>query len=164
MQKKLIFSLGLIIGALGAFFLFSDALKSNPSARPLFKHSGFVITRADGTRFSFEAEVAKSVKEQSYGLMFIRDLPDNQGMIFPYTPPQAVSFWMENTLIPLDMLFVRPDGTLGRIAAEAKPQDKTPISSQEPVIAVIEIKGGMAKKDGLTLGDKVESDAIKATP
>ena len=164
MQKKFLFSLGLILGALGAFFWLSDALKNDPSARPPFEHSAFVITRAEGTRLSFTAEVAKSVKEQSYGLMFLRDLPDNQGMIFPYNPPQEVSFWMENTLIPLDMLFVRPDGTLGRIAAEAQPQDRTPISSQEPVIAVIEIKGGMAKKNGLAVGDKVESEAIKATP
>jgi len=68
---------------------------------------------------------------------------------------------MKNTLIQLDMLFVRPDGVIGQIKAKARPQDKTLIYSQGPVSAVIEINGGLAKKYGLSTGDKVESPAIK---
>jgi uncharacterized membrane protein (UPF0127 family) len=83
-------------------------------------------------------------------------------MIFPFFPPKHVAFWMKNTLIPLDMLFVRADGTLGRIAAEAQPEDTTPISSEGDVIAVIEINGCVAKKDGFKTGDKVKSPVIKA--
>ena len=107
--------------------------------------------------------MAKSEQDQAYGLMFIRSLPDNEAMIFPFIPPHEVHFWMKNTFIPLDMLFVRPDGVIGRIAAEAQPQDETPISSQGPIIAVIEIKGGLAKKDVLNIGDMVESSALTLT-
>jgi uncharacterized membrane protein (UPF0127 family) len=94
--------------------------------------------------------------------MFVTSLRDDEGMIFPYAPPRKVSFWMKNTLIPLDMLFVQSDGTIGRIAASAQPQDVTPISSQEPVSAVIEINGGLAKKDGFEAGDKVESSILRS--
>ena len=133
------------------------AVLAPPLGRPHYQHSNLTITRADGTIFKFAVEVALTPEEEAYGLMFVRRLSEDAGMIFPSTEPHIVSFWMKNTLIPLDMLFVRPDGTIARIVAQARPEDLTPISSQEPVIAVIEIKGGMAKKDGLALGDKVES-------
>jgi uncharacterized membrane protein (UPF0127 family) len=93
--------------------------------------------------------------------MFVRSMQKDQGMIFPMIPPRPVFFWMKNTLIPLDMLFVSPDGTLGWIESEARPQDETPIYSQGAVSAVIEINGGLAKKYGLSAGDKVDSPALK---
>jgi hypothetical protein len=131
--------------------------------RPPFERSTIAIIRADGARFSFEAEVASTKKQKAYGLMFVRSMPDDKGMIFTFSPPEEAVFWMKNTLISLDMLFVRPNGTIGRIAAEAQPKDTTPISSQEPVSAVIEINGGLAKKYGLGAGDKVEFPA-KSSP
>ena len=133
-------------------------------SRPVFAHADLTITRADGTVFSFKAEIANSPAEQAYGLMYVKSLAADAGMIFPYNPPQQVAFWMKNTLIPLDMLFISPDGSIGRIIAEAPPLDLTPIPSQIPVIAVIEIAGGMAKKDGLAVGDKVNSPALNASP
>ena len=133
------------------------------SGRPHFKRSSVTITRADGRQFPFATEVAATPQEQAYGLMFVRALPENAGMIFPYNPPRAVEFWMENTFIPLDIIFVRPDGRIGRIAADARPQDVTPIPSQGPVIAVVEINGGLAKKDGFAAGDKVDSPVIRPT-
>jgi uncharacterized membrane protein (UPF0127 family) len=93
--------------------------------------------------------------------MFVQSMPADAGMIFPYDPPRDVAFWMKNTLIPLDMLFISPDGRIGRIVAEARPQDVTPIDSQGDVIAVIELNGGTAKKDGIAVGDKAISAAIK---
>ena len=131
-------------------------------SRPYFDHSTVTVIRADGMRFSFKAEVATSDKDQTYGLMFVRSMPDDQCMIFSYESPIPVAFWMKNTLIPLDMLFVRPDGFIGQIKAKARPQDETSIYSKGPVSAVIEINGGLAKKYGLSTGDKVESPAIKA--
>jgi uncharacterized membrane protein (UPF0127 family) len=130
-------------------------------SHPHFDRSTFAIIRGDGTRFSFKAKVAASGKAQAYGLMFVRSMPDDQGMIFLSASPKPVTFWMKNTLIPLDILFVRPDGVLSWIKAEARPQDETPIYSQGPVSAVIEINGGLAKKYGLSAGDKVKSPAIK---
>jgi len=131
-------------------------------SRPDLDRSTVTVIRTDGMRFSFKAEVATRDKDQAYGLMFMRSMPDDQCMIFPYASPKPVAFWMKNTLIPLDMLFVRPDGVIGQIKAKARPQDKTLIYSQGPVNAVIEINGGLAKKYGLSTGDKVESPAITA--
>src|SRR5947209_4753066 len=72
----------------------------------------------------FTVEVAATPEQQERGLMFVRSLPPNRGMIFPYNPPQDVSFWMKNTLIPLDIIFIRSDGSILRIA-NAKPLDET---------------------------------------
>ena len=76
-------------------------------------------------------------------------------MIFPYDPPQNVAFWMKNTLIPLDMVFIRADGTIARIVT-AKPLDLTAVPAGEPIAAVLEIRGGRAVELGIRAGDKVE--------
>ena len=137
-----------------------NRVRHSNSDRPHFVHSTVSVTSADGTKNSFEVEVANTVQEQAYGLMFLTTLDADKGMIFPDRVPHEVAFWMKNTLIPLDMLFVRPDGRIGRIVAQARPQDLTPIPSQEPVIAVIEIKGGEAERRHITSGDKVSSPAL----
>jgi uncharacterized membrane protein (UPF0127 family) len=112
-----------------------------------------IIHSATGDH-TFIVEKAGTPVEQERGLMFRRSLGANQGMIFPYGPPQQVSFWMKNTLIPLDMIFVRPDYTIARIAT-AKPLDESPVPSGEPVIMVIEIPGGRAAELGIRAGDSV---------
>lgn len=87
--------------------------------------------------------------------MFRRSLGPDQGMIFPYDPPQEVSFWMRNTLIPLDIIFIRPDRTIARIT-NAKPLDETPLPSGEPIDGVLEIRGGRAAELGIQPGDVVD--------
>jgi len=84
--------------------------------------------------------------------MFYRSLGPDQGMIFPYDPPQDISFWMKNTLIPLDIVFIRGDGTIVRIV-NAEPMDLTPLPSGEPITGVLEIRGGRAKELGIKEGD-----------
>lgn len=86
--------------------------------------------------------------------MFVTSLADDQGMIFPYSPPQETSFWMKNTLIPLDIIFIRANGTIGRIT-HAQVLDPTPLPSGGPVIGVLEIRGGRADELGIKEGDKV---------
>ena len=100
-------------------------------------------------------EVAATADQQEKGLMFRKSLGGDRGMIFPYDPPQDVAFWMENTLIPLDIIFIRSDGTIVRIA-HAKPLDETPLPSGEPVALVLEIAGGRAAELGIKEGDIVE--------
>jgi hypothetical protein len=112
------------------------------------------IATASGLR-RFKVEVARNAEEQSVGMMFRRSVGRNHGMIFPYDPPQPVAFWMRNTLIPLDMVFIRPDGTIARITT-AKPLDDTPVPSGEAIVAVLEIAGGRAAELGVREGDKVE--------
>jgi uncharacterized membrane protein (UPF0127 family) len=112
------------------------------------------IVSANGVH-RFRVAVAATEQEQETGLMFRRSLGPDEGMIFPYDPPQNVAFWMKNTLIPLDMLFIRADGTIARIAT-AKPLDLTTIPAGEPVAAVLEIRGGRAAELGIRPGDRVE--------
>jgi hypothetical protein len=100
-------------------------------------------------------QVAATADQQEKGLMFRRALPADEGMIFPFDPPQEVSFWMKNTLIPLDMIFIRPDRRIGRIAT-AKALDLTPVPSGEPISAVLEIRAGRAAELGIREGDVVD--------
>lgn len=111
------------------------------------------ITSLTG-RHHFTVEVARTDEQQERGLMFVKRLAPNRGMIFPYSPPQEVSFWMRNTLIPLDIIFIRPDHRIARIT-NAKALDETPLPSGEPVSAVLEIAGGRAAQLGIRPGDKV---------
>ena len=112
------------------------------------------ITKATGAHH-FIVDVARSEHQQELGLMFVKSLAPNHGMIFPYDPPQEVAFWMKNTLIPLDIVFIRPDHTIARIT-NAKALDETPLPSGEPISAVLEIAGGRAAQLGIKPGDQVK--------
>jgi len=87
--------------------------------------------------------------------MFRTRLAGDRGMIFPYDPPQQASFWMKNTLIPLDMLFIDAGGRVARLAANATPMSLDPISSGVPVSGVLELRGGRAAELGIKEGDSV---------
>ena len=88
--------------------------------------------------------------------MFRTALAPQRGMIFPYDPPQNVSFWMKNTLIPLDMIFIREDHRIARIAGNVTPRSLDTVPAGEPVIAVLEIAGGRSNELGIKVGDTVE--------
>jgi uncharacterized membrane protein (UPF0127 family) len=103
----------------------------------------------------FTVEVARTPEEQQAGLMFRTSLAGDHGMIFPYDPPQDVAFWMKNTLIPLDMVFIRADGTIARITT-AKALDETPVPGGEPVAAVLELRAGRASELNIREGDRVD--------
>ena len=103
----------------------------------------------------FTVEVARSPEQQAMGLMHRQSLAPDRGMLFPYEPPQNASFWMKNTLIPLDIIFIRDDGTVALVAANTVPLSLDPIASLEPVAAVLEIAGGRAAELGIEVGDKV---------
>jgi len=100
----------------------------------------------------FTVEVAATEEQQERGLMFRNSLADNHGMIFPYEPAQEVAFWMKNTLIPLDIIFIRADGTIVRIT-KAQAMDLTPLPSGEPIKGVLEIRSGRAAELGIKEGD-----------
>ncbi|MCJ8157144.1 DUF192 domain-containing protein [Sphingomonas sp. LaA6.9] len=104
---------------------------------------------------NFRVEVARTSEEQAQGLMYRTSLPDDGGMLFPFSPPRPASFWMKNTLIPLDMIFIRADGSIARIAEETVPQSLEGVSSGEPVAAVLEIAGGRSAALGIAEGDHV---------
>jgi uncharacterized protein len=111
------------------------------------------LTIRSGNRtHQFIVEVAATPEQQERGLMFRKSLAGDRGMIFPYDPPSDVSFWMKNTLIPLDIIFIRADGTIVRIT-HAKSLDLSPLPAGEPVAAVLEIRGGRAAELGIKEGD-----------
>lgn len=103
----------------------------------------------------FLVELAQTWEEQEIGLMFRTALADDRGMLFPMEPPRPASFWMKNTLIPLDILFIRRDGTVSSIAANATPLSLATLNSTEPVGAVLELAGGEARRAGILPGDRV---------
>lgn len=110
---------------------------------------------SSGKTHRFIVEVAQTEEQQAQGLMFRQSLAPDRGMLFPRNPPGDASFWMKNTLIPLDIIFIRPDGTIGRIAENAAPMSLDPVVSLEPVMAILEIPGGRSSQLGIKQGDKV---------
>ncbi len=110
---------------------------------------------------TFKIEVAVTDAQKARGLMFRNKLPAGTGMLFPYAKAQEISMWMKNTYISLDMIFIRADGTIHRVAAETEPLSETIVASHGPVIAVLEIAGGEAKRLGLGPGDRVIHPSLK---
>ncbi|MDI4664547.1 DUF192 domain-containing protein [Xanthobacter autotrophicus] len=104
---------------------------------------------------TFEVEVARTDEQRTTGLMYRKSLDERAGMLFDFKVDQPVYMWMKNTYIPLDMLFIRADGTIARITAMTTPFSTETISSGEPVRAVLEIAGGTARKVGIKAGDRV---------
>ncbi|MGB5484492.1 DUF192 domain-containing protein [Parasphingorhabdus sp.] len=103
----------------------------------------------------FVVEVAESGDQQAQGLMFRTRLPSDKGMIFPFAEDRVASFWMKNTVIPLDIIFIRRDGTIESIAADTIPYSLDPVRSNEPVATVLEIAAGQAAALGIEPGDRV---------
>jgi uncharacterized protein len=110
---------------------------------------------ARGHRDRFEVWIANTPPRQEQGLMFVRDLPAGQGMIFPQKKPQKMSMWMKNTYIELDIVFIGEKGAIDKIIEHAKPLDLTALRSDKDVTAVLELKGGVAADLGLKVGDRV---------
>jgi uncharacterized membrane protein (UPF0127 family) len=104
----------------------------------------------------FRVEAARSASEQERGLMFRTQMGANEGMIFPFIPARPAAFWMKNTVIPLDIVFIGPDGRILNIAANATPYSLAPIPSAGVTAGVLELNGGRAAQLGIVPGDKVE--------
>lgn len=111
----------------------------------------------------FDVEEARTPKEHEQGLMFRRHLATDRGMLFIFAEPVAVSMWMKDTLIPLDMLFIDSSGIITYIAEDTVPESLDAITAGVPVKAVLELPGGTCKKQGITAGDKV-THALFAAP
>lgn len=104
----------------------------------------------------FAVEVMRNDADRSRGLMFRRAMPADHGMLFDFERPQPVAMWMKNTYLPLDMVFIRADGTVARVAADTEPLSTKIIPSGEPVLGVLELNAGVAAKLGIRAGDRVQ--------
>lgn len=114
-----------------------------------------LTVRTEAGDHEFHVELAVTPEEQRRGLMFREALPENGGMLFPFDYPRYASFWMRNTIIPLDMIFIRADGRITNIARMTTPYSLDTQMSTEPVVAVLEIAGGRAEALGIGDGDRV---------
>lgn len=109
-----------------------------------------------GRTHTFQVEVARTPDEQSRGLMFRTAMGPDEGMLFPYDPPRVLSFWMKNTVLSLDLIFIGPDHRVINVAANAVPYSEASILSDAPAIAVLELNAGRAKELGIVAGARVD--------
>ena len=119
-----------------------------------------VTMRGDWGKARFSVEIADDPAERAQGLMNRRSLPLSAGMLFLYETPQPLSFWMRNTLIPLDLLFIDERGVVQTIHHSAKPLDETPMLGGDDLLSVLEINGGLAKRMGISEGSEIRHPAF----
>lgn len=118
------------------------------------------ITTSDGKTHEFQVEIARTPREQAQGLMHRDSLAADAGMLFVHAREERQSMWMKNTLIPLDMLFIRRDGRISRLHERAVPGSLKSISSRGRVLAVLELRGGTVARLGIKIGDRVTHAAF----
>ena len=117
-------------------------------AEPLdrFPRGILKIATTDARVHTFNVWIATTEQRREQGLMFVKSMPDDAGMLFVYSTPRPISMWMKNTVIPLDMVFIRADGRVARVVHDAHPQSLKVISSGENVLGVLELNAGTAAK------------------
>ena len=129
------------------------AFYTTPAARAASIQPLEIATRSGVHVFS--VEMATTEEEKTTGLMYRKELPDGKGMLFDFSPEQQISMWMKNTYIPLDMIFIRADGRILRIAENTEPLSTRIISSGGLAKGVLEVIAGTAQKYGIQPGDRV---------
>lgn len=143
------------ITATGGFFLFLSTSASWASCADTR-----VDLRGDFGQARFTVELADDPEERSLGLMHRESMPKSAGMLFAYDTPQYVSFWMRNTLIPLDMIFMDATGTVQNIHVNAVPLDETGIVGGDDIQFVLEINGGLSDRLGIAVGSQLRHPVI----
>ncbi|GJD54744.1 DUF192 domain-containing protein [Methylobacterium dankookense] len=144
-----------LVLALGAVVPASAWIAAPASAQESARTEPLTIQGKSGSH-RFAVEVMRNDADRSRGLMYRRSMAADHGMLFDFEQVEPVSMWMKNTYLSLDMLFIRADGTVARIAADTEPLSTAIIPSGEPVLAVLELNAGTAAKLGLRPGDRVE--------
>jgi uncharacterized membrane protein (UPF0127 family) len=144
--------------ALFALAFVATASLAAKAAEPLQRLD---IASAGGATHMFQIELARKPDELARGLMFRRYMPKDRGMLFDFAQPRPATMWMENTYLPLDMVFIRADGTIARIEAHAEPLSRRVIGAGEPVLAVLELNGGVCEELGIRPGDRVVHPLFK---
>jgi uncharacterized membrane protein (UPF0127 family) len=135
-----------------ALAAFPAAAQTGP--QPKLKVESLEILTKNGIRV-FNVEMAETSEQQRIGLMFRKELPDGEGMLFDFGQSRPVAMWMENTIVSLDMIFIRADGTIANIAKATTPFSRATVESQGYVKAVLEVVAGTADRYGINAGDKV---------
>jgi len=147
-----------LAAGLAALFLLLPPAVAQEAAREILS----IVTDA-GER-TFQVEIADDPRERAVGLMFRRAMPADAGMLFDFMEEQPASFWMRNTYIPLDMIFIKSDGTIDSIGERTTPLSERSVPSKGPVRFVLEINGGLSDRLGIEAGDRVTGPAMEARP
>jgi uncharacterized membrane protein (UPF0127 family) len=145
-----------VLGILLGFLL----VLSPGVARAASALAPLTIETSAGSSLPFRVELARSEAERAQGLMYRDKLAPDAGMLFIYPTDRPVAFWMKNTLIPLDLLFIKRDGTILSIVERAVPLSEASIPSGAPVAAVLEVNGGTVSHLGIKPGDRVRCEAL----
>ncbi len=142
-----------LIGAVTASAASVAEAQSGP--QPELPKEPLVIVTRDGTRHTFQVEMALSSEQQTIGLMFRPSVAPDGGMLFDWGAPRESAMWMRNTITALDMVFINADGTIRRIAERTVPHSLATVASNGPVRATLELAAGTAERLNLRLGDRV---------
>jgi uncharacterized protein len=149
----------LVGGIMLAAFTLLEVAPNAPAVAKMRRETLTLKTAA--AEHVIDIEIAETIEEKSLGLMFRTAVPENTGMLFPYGAPQDITMWMRNTYVSLDMVFIRADGIVHRIAARTEPLSEAVISSEGDVSAVLELGAGAADRLGLKSGDLVRHKIFK---
>ena len=149
--KPAVFAVFLLVGAIPA---------GNLAAQTAGPREELTVTTKAGPQ-KFEVEIADDDRERAVGLMFRRSMGEDEGMLFDFGEDEPASFWMRNTYIPLDMLFIKADGTIESIAERTTPLSEKSVPSKGPVRYVLELNGGVSDKFGIAPGDTISGPAIE---
>lgn len=150
----------LLAAALPAF---ARAATEPTTAQPTLPVEKLVIVGHDGRQHVFHVEMALTEPQQVTGLMFRKSVPADGGMLFDWGAPRESQMWMENTLVPLDMVFIKPDGTISHIAENTVPESEAIIDGGV-ARATLELQGGITQKLDIRVGDKVEQRIFGNAP
>lgn len=154
-------AVGLLSGILSASPVraLAEDMSEPTQAQPTLPQEKLTIVSTSG-HHAFSVELATTPRQQQVGEMFRTQLPADSGMLFLWATPQQSDMWMENTLVPLDIVFIAPDQRIQAIAENAVPRSLAHISSHGPAAATLELPGGTASRLGIMVGDKVESPSL----
>ena len=137
-----------------------DSPASAQSGLATFPKDELTIVTSDGTEHRFTVELALDHKQQAQGLMFRREMAADAGMLFVYKPSREAVMWMQNTFLPLDMLFIKSDGRIVKIVERTVPQSTKRIPAGEAITGVLELNGGTVSRLGIKEGDRVLTDSL----
>lgn len=158
MRRRLVAHAAVFIATIIAAVVLPGGLAAQAACQP-----DKVDLRGAWGQTRFSVELADTDETRARGLMHRESMPRFAGMLFIYDRPERAVFWMENTLIPLDMLFINSAGQVARIHHEARPLDRTPIDGGPDVQMVLEINGGMARRLGITEGSELRHPRLDPT-
>lgn len=149
-----------LLGLLASVLLLMGAGQSSPTHAATLRQEPLEVTTAKGTT-KFMVEIADTEETRNRGLMYRKSLAPDKGMLFDFKTPREAAFWMRNTLIPLDIIFITQDGRILTIARNAVPHSEVPIPSGGVIRGVLELAGGRAAQLGIYPGDRVKHRIFK---